>query len=79
MGQAAGPAAYLPRHRHPPGLLLLAGVLWLTITGANYPSQLLSDGLFWVQDRLSDLFAYLTLDGSTAPWFWVSTGCWPGW
>lgn len=40
-------------------LLLLAGVLWLTITGANYPSQLLSDGLFWVQDRLSDLFAYL--------------------
>ncbi|MFR2332258.1 MAG: nucleoside recognition domain-containing protein [Flavonifractor plautii] len=21
--------------------------LWLTITGANYPSQLLSDGLFW--------------------------------
>ncbi|MBC5737137.1 ferrous iron transporter B [Lawsonibacter faecis] len=39
-------------------LLLLAGVFWLTITGANYPSQLLSDGLFWVQDRLTDLFTY---------------------
>ena len=24
-----------------------------------YKRQLLSDGLFWVQDRLSDLFAYL--------------------
>ena len=40
-------------------LLLLAGVLWLTIQGANYPSQLLSTALFWVQDRLTDLFVYL--------------------
>lgn len=37
-------------------LLLLLGIFWLTIVGANYPSQLLSDGLFWVQDRLTDLF-----------------------
>lgn len=40
-------------------LLLLAGVFWLTITGANYPSQLLSSGLFWLQDRLTDLFVFL--------------------
>lgn len=40
-------------------LLLLAAVFWLTIQGANYPSDLLSRGLFWIQDRLSDLFAYL--------------------
>lgn len=40
-------------------VLLLAGVLWLTIQGANYPSALLSDGLFWVQDRLSELFVWL--------------------
>lgn len=39
-------------------LALLAGVLWLTIAGANVPSSLLSRGLFWVQDRLSDLFTY---------------------
>ena len=39
-------------------LLLLAGIFWLTITGANYPSQLLSDGLFWVEDRLMDLFQW---------------------
>lgn len=40
-------------------LLLLAFVFWLTITGANYPSQLLSNGLFWIQDRLSDFFRYV--------------------
>ena len=39
-------------------LALLAGVFWLTIQGANYPSQLLSDALFWLQDRLTDLFTY---------------------
>ena len=33
-------------------------MFWLTIQGANYPSQLLSDGLFWLQDRLTDLFTY---------------------
>lgn len=44
---------------YPIMLLLLAVVFWLTITGANYPSQLLSDGLFWVQDRLTDLFIVL--------------------
>ncbi|WP_209342158.1 ferrous iron transport protein B [Flavonifractor sp. AGMB03687] len=43
----------------PAMLLLLAAVLWLTIEGANYPSQLLSTGLFWVQDRLTDLFLWL--------------------
>lgn len=40
----------------PAMLLLLALVLWLTIAGANVPSDLLARGLFWVQDRLTDLF-----------------------
>lgn len=40
-------------------LALLCMIFWLTITGANYPSRLLSDGLFWIQDRLTDLFQYL--------------------
>lgn len=40
-------------------LALLCGVLWLTITGANFPSSLLSQGLFWIQDRLTDLFHFL--------------------
>ncbi len=40
-------------------LLLLLGIFWLTITGANYPSALLSDGLFWLGDRIRDRFIYL--------------------
>lgn len=40
-------------------LLLLVGVFWLTITGANYPSSLLSEGLFWVGDRLAEFFVWL--------------------
>ena len=40
-------------------MLLLAGVLWLTVVGANTPSQWLATGLFWVQDRLTDLFRAL--------------------
>jgi ferrous iron transport protein B len=37
-------------------LLLLALVLWITITGANYPSQLLAGGLFWLEEQLASLF-----------------------
>ncbi len=40
-------------------LLLLMLIFWLTISGANYPSQLLSDGFFWVQDRLTDFFHWM--------------------
>ena len=40
-------------------LALLLVVFWLTITGANYPSQWLADGLFWVQDRLTDFFTWM--------------------
>jgi len=40
-------------------LALLCGILWLTLSGANLPSQLLADGLFWVQDRLTDFFLWL--------------------
>lgn len=43
---------------YPLMIVLLALVFWFTISGANYPSALLSDGLFWVQDRLTDLFRY---------------------
>lgn len=40
-------------------LLLLAVIFWITINGANYPSALLSDGLFYIQDRLTDLFTWM--------------------
>ncbi len=44
---------------YPMMLLLLAGIFWLTIEGANIPSAWLSAGLFWMQDRLTELFAAL--------------------
>ena len=37
-------------------ILLLAFLLWLTIAGANYPSQVLSGLLFGLQDVLTALF-----------------------
>lgn len=44
---------------YPIMLALLALVFWITITGANYPSALLSDLLFKVQDRLLDVFHFI--------------------
>ncbi|HZK18226.1 MAG TPA: ferrous iron transporter B [Clostridia bacterium] len=35
---------------------ILAVVFWLTISGANLPSNLLATGFFWVEGRLTDLF-----------------------
>lgn len=40
-------------------ILLLALVFWLTITGANYPSQMLSTFLFWIQEKLTEFFVYI--------------------
>lgn len=48
-----------PKSGVPIMILLLFFVFWLTITGANYPSALLADGLFWIQERLTDLFVWL--------------------
>lgn len=48
-----------PKTGIPVMLLLLFLVFWLTITGANYPSALLSNLLFWFQERLSDFFVFL--------------------
>ncbi len=39
--------------------LLLCGIFWLTLVGANYPSQVLGVFLFWLQDRLGDFIIYL--------------------
>lgn len=36
-------------------VVMLMIVFWITLVGANYPSELLSKGLFWIQDKLSDI------------------------
>lgn len=60
--------------------LLLLFIFWLTIAGANYPSELLSAGLFWLGDRLREFFlwcsapAWLTgllVDGMYKTLSWV--------
>lgn len=44
---------------YPIMMMLLALIFWLTISGANYPSQLLSSFLFKIQDLLSDFFIWI--------------------
>lgn len=46
-------------------LLLLTGVFWLTITGANYPSQLLWDLLF----RFESVLTVLAVSAGLPDWF----------
>lgn len=40
-------------------ILLLGIILWITITGANYPSQVLSKLLFYIQDKLTEFFMWI--------------------
>lgn len=40
-------------------ILLLGIIFWITITGANYPSEFLSKFLFSIQDKLTELFVYI--------------------
>ena len=39
--------------------LLLALIFWITIVGANVPSQMLSDGLFYIEDQLYCLLDWM--------------------
>lgn len=45
-------------------ILLLSVVFWLTITGANIPSEIIAKGLFWIEAKLTELFTWL----ETPPW-----------
>ncbi|MGN1001699.1 MAG: ferrous iron transport protein B [Oscillospiraceae bacterium] len=44
---------------YPVMLLMLAGIFWLTISGANVPSALLAKWLFALQDKIAALFVAL--------------------
>ena len=37
-------------------ILLLLGIFWITLSGANYPSELIASGLFWFQDKMLEFF-----------------------
>jgi ferrous iron transport protein B len=52
--------------------LLLAGIFWLTIAGANVPSAMLANGFFWLEDQGAGVFETIGL-----PW-WVTGFVWHG-
>ncbi|MFW6022289.1 MAG: nucleoside recognition domain-containing protein [Halanaerobiaceae bacterium] len=39
-------------------LLTLGVIFWLTIAGANVPSAMLADGLFWLEDKITIFFMW---------------------
>jgi len=53
-------------------LLLLAGVFWVTIVGANVPSQMIATFLFWIEEQASALFTSIGM-----PW-WITGFIWHG-
>ncbi|MBL8096794.1 MAG: ferrous iron transporter B [Anaerolineales bacterium] len=53
-------------------LVILSVVFWLTITGANVPSALLAQGLFWIEAQGVALFTALGI-----PW-WITGFLWDG-
>lgn len=40
----------------PTMILFLMGIFWITITGANYPSEVISSFLFFIEDKLMEFF-----------------------
>ncbi|GAE87132.1 ferrous iron transport protein B [Acetivibrio straminisolvens JCM 21531] len=43
-----------------PVMIAMLGVIfWITITGANYPSQMLSTLFFMIEERLNDFFVWV--------------------
>lgn len=41
-------------------IAMLGVILWITIVGANYPSDVLSTFLFWIEDQLHILFSNIS-------------------
>lgn len=40
-------------------LLILCGIFWITIIGANYPSKFLSETFFYVENDIKNIFSFL--------------------
>jgi len=53
-------------------LVMLAVIIWLTVIGANVPSAMLANGLFWIEDQAVNLFNALGV-----PW-WITGFLWQG-
>jgi ferrous iron transport protein B len=53
-------------------LILLGIVIWLTVIGANVPSQMIATALFWIEEQASTLFTNIGI-----PW-WITGFLWHG-
>ena len=53
-------------------LVILSIIIWITIVGANVPSNMLATGLFWIEEQGANIF---TAIGS--PW-WLTGFIWHG-
>jgi len=53
-------------------LLILAVIIWLTVQGANIPSQMIATALFWFEDQAANLFTAIGI-----PW-WITGFIWHG-
>ena len=53
-------------------LVMLTVIIWLTVIGANVPSTMLANGLFWIEDQAVALFNNLGV-----PW-WITGFLWQG-
>jgi len=53
-------------------LVMLAVIIWLTVIGANVPSAMLANGLFWIGNQAEALFNSLGV-----PW-WITGFLWQG-
>jgi len=51
-------------------ILLLGVVFWITIAGANVPSQLIGNGLFWIEAQAAALFDSLGVPGWLTGFLW---------
>lgn len=49
-------------------ILLLFGIFWITITGANYPSGLIYDGLFWFGEQITKFFEWVNTQIVAPQW-----------
>lgn len=53
-------------------LALLAILIWITVSGANIPSQLIASALFWIEEQAATLF-----ETWGVPW-WITGFIWHG-
>lgn len=47
-------------------ILMLLGIFWITLTGANYPSAVIASGLFWLQDQIMNFLINI----GSPPWLY---------